>query len=156
MGWSSRAAASTAARKWASSRPTSRTHSSAATSRRRCARNSSACWRSGRGGFETRPYIRSRRWRRQRLLDRRLQCRFQVVYSDRANQFIADARITTHHEGLRHAVDAPFDCRATIVIGPVGHERVAVTAEKAPGVLGLVLVVDARDPNALVGRQPQE
>ena len=54
------------------------------------------------------------------------------------------------HEGFRHAVDAPFDRGAAALVGAGGGERIAVAAEEAPRVVGLVLVVDADQAHAAV------
>src|SRR5208282_3208009 len=81
--------------------------------------------------------------RRQRLLDLGLEYRGQIVRGDGAHQFVGDAGIAADYKGLRHAIDAPFDPRAAVLIGARRGERIAVAAEEAPGVVGLVLVIDS-------------
>src|SRR6187455_1179956 len=81
--------------------------------------------------------------RRQRLLDRGPEHLFEIVGRDRSDQLVGDMPITTHDEGLRHSVYAPFDRRPAVAVAAVGHEGIAVAAEKAARIVGLVLVVDA-------------
>ena len=53
--------------------------------------------------------------------------------------------VAADDEGFRHAVDAPLDRGAAIAVDAVGDEGIAIAAEKAPRIVGLVLVVDAGD-----------
>ena len=70
-----------------------------------------------------------------------------------ADQLVGDAAVAADDERLRHAVDAPLDRGAAALVRARSDERIAVAAEKTPGVLGFVLVVDADDAQAVVLRQ---
>src|SRR5262249_37575773 len=59
-------------------------------------------------------------------------------------------------EGLGHPVHPPFDGGAAVAVGSVGRERIAIAAEDAPCIVGLVLVIDADDAYARVRRQRHE
>src|SRR5262249_25940270 len=89
------------------------------------------------------PAGRSRRRGRHGLLELRLEPALEILRRDRADQLERDAAVAADQEGLRHAVDAPLDRGAAVLVGAVARERIAVAAEESAGVLGLVLVVDA-------------
>src|SRR5215471_11073223 len=92
------------------------------------------------------PAIRSRSG--QGLLDRGLQALGEIVGRDRPDQLVGDAPVAADDEGLGNSVHAPFDRRTAVAVDAVGGERIAEAAEKAPRVVGLVLVVDADDADA--------
>ena len=87
---------------------------------------------------------------RQRLLDRGLDRGFEILRGDRPDQLVGDAAVASDHECFRHAVNAPFDGGAAVRVGADRHERIAVLADEAPRIVGLVLVVDADHADALV------
>jgi hypothetical protein len=60
--------------------------------------------------------------------------------------------VAADHESFRHAIDAPVDRGAAVAVGADGGERIAVAADEAARVVGLVLVVDADDAETLVLR----
>ena len=80
----------------------------------------------------------------------------EIVGRDRPDQLVGDAGVAADDEGFRHAVDAPFDRRAAAFVGACRGERIAVAAEEAPRIVGIVLVVDADQAHALVLRQLHE
>ncbi len=92
----------------------------------------------------------------ERLFDLRLEHGVEIVGGDRADQLVGDAGVAADHESLRHAIDAPFDRGAAALVGARRGERIAVTAEEAPRVVRLVLVVDADQAQAAVLRQLQQ
>src|SRR6267378_5933431 len=83
------------------------------------------------------------RSRLQRFFDFDLEDGVDVVGGDRADHLVDNGAFATDHEGLRHAIDTPFDRGAAVAIDADNAERIAVAAEEAPGVVGGVLVVDA-------------
>ena len=82
---------------------------------------------------------------RERLLDLGLDDRVEILRRDRSHELVGDAAVAADDESFRHAIDAPFDRGAAVLVGADGGERIAIAAEKAPGILRLVLVVDAND-----------
>src|SRR4029077_962652 len=84
--------------------------------------------------------------RRQRLLDLGLEYAFEICLGDRPDQLVGDLAVAADQEGLRHAVDAPFHRSAAVAVGAGRRERIAVPAEEAARVVGLVLVIDADEP----------
>ena len=56
---------------------------------------------------------------------------------------VDDHALAIDDEGFVHAVASPVNGGASAGIGPNGGEGLAEGAEEAPGVFGLVLVVDA-------------
>ena len=92
----------------------------------------------------------------QRLGDRGLERAFQIIRRDRSDQLVGDLAVAADHERLGHAVDAPLDRSTAVGVGAVRHERIAVAAEEAPRIVGLVLVVDAGDADARVGGELDE
>src|SRR5262249_24608240 len=86
----------------------------------------------------------------QRLFDGGLDLAGDVLGRDRAHELVGDAAIAADEEGLRHAVDPPIDRRAAIAVGPGGNEWIAVAADEAARILGLVLVIDPDDADALI------
>src|SRR5258708_30950232 len=86
----------------------------------------------------------------QRLLDFGLEHAVDILGRDRADQLVDDGAFVPHHEGLRYAIDTPFDRGAAVAVDADDTERIAVAAEKAPGVVGRILVVDADDLQPLV------
>src|SRR5215813_983151 len=94
-----------------------------------------------------------RRRRRQGLLDLRLEHRIDVLRRDGADELVGDAAVAPDQEGLRDPVYAPVDGGAAVLVGADHGKGIAVTAEEAAGIVGLVLVVDADDANALVARE---
>src|SRR5262249_15343053 len=56
-------------------------------------------------------------------------------------------------KGFRHAIDAPFDRGAAVLVGAGGGEWITVAAEKPPRVVGIVLVIDADYAQALISRE---
>src|SRR4051794_33400337 len=93
---------------------------------------------------------RLRSWRRERLLDLRFEHGLEVLRRDRADELERDAPVAPDQEGLGDAVDAPVDGGTAVLVGADERERIAVAAEEPARILGLVLVVDAGDANALV------
>src|SRR5215217_5831186 len=93
---------------------------------------------------------------RQRLLDLRLEHGVKVLRRDRADQLERDAAVAADEKCLRHAVDAPFDRGAAVLVGPIARVWVAVATEEPARVLGLVLVVDADDPDASILGHPHQ
>src|SRR4029077_10908956 len=89
----------------------------------------------------------------ERLFDRRPQRILQILRRNRTNQFVGDLAVAADHERLRYAVDAPFDRGTAGRVGARGGERIAVTAEKAPRILGLILVVEAGAPGGGAGKR---
>src|ERR1700682_3698497 len=81
--------------------------------------------------------------RLQRLLDFDLEHGVDVVGCDRADHLVDDGAFAPDHEGLRHAIDTPFDRGAAVAIDADDAERIVVAAEEAPGVVGCILVIDA-------------
>src|SRR5437667_10805006 len=81
----------------------------------------------------------------QRLVDLGLEHGVEIRRRDRTNQLVDDGAFAADNEGLEHAIDAPFDRGAAVVVDADNAERIAVAAEKAPGVVGRVLGVDADD-----------
>src|ERR1700736_5401366 len=86
----------------------------------------------------------------QRLLDLPLEHAFKIRRRYRADHFVDDSALPPDHEGFRHAVDAPFNRGPAVAVDADHAERIAVAAEKAPGIVGGVLVVDADDLQPLV------
>src|SRR6185437_10897326 len=93
---------------------------------------------------------------RQRLGDLRLEHALQILGADRADELVGDVTVAADDEGLRHAVDAPVDAGAAARILSGRRIRIAVAAEEAARVAGLVLVVDTDELDALVLRQRLE
>ncbi len=87
-------------------------------------------------------------FRRQRLLDLRLEQRFIIFRRDRSDKLVGDAAVAADHERFRHAIDAPIDRGAAALIGAGGDERIAVAAEETPRIVGIVLVIDADQAKA--------
>src|SRR5690606_34886554 len=69
---------------------------------------------------------------------------------------VEDGAVRTDQEGFRHAVDAPVDHCAATLIHADGVIGIAELAQETERVLRLVLVVDARDPDAIILRQLHE
>ena len=67
---------------------------------------------------------------------------------DRADVLVDDLTPAVDDKRLGHAVDAPFDGGAAVGIDADRGERIAVAAEEAARVGGLILVVDAEQPHA--------
>src|SRR6266851_600593 len=88
--------------------------------------------------------------RLQRLVDLSLQHRVEILRRDRSDQLVDDGPLAADDEGLRHAIDAPFDRGAAVAIDADDAERIAVAAEETPCVVGSVLVVDADELQPLV------
>src|SRR5260370_31116263 len=88
--------------------------------------------------------------RLQRLVDLGLKHGVEIRRGDRADQLVDDRAFAADHKRLGHAIDPPFDRGAAVAVDADNAERIAVTAEKAPGVVGRVLVVDADDLQPLV------
>ncbi len=86
----------------------------------------------------------------QRLVDLDPEHGVDIVRRDRADHLVDDGAFAPDDEGLRHAIDAPFDRGAAVGVDADDAERIAVAAEEAPGVVGRVLVVDADDLQPLV------
>src|SRR6516164_1235086 len=92
----------------------------------------------------------------ERLLDLGLHHLFEVFWRERADQLVGDAAIAPDDEGLGHPIDAPLDRRAAVGVGAGGGEGIAETAEETARIVGLVLVVDADEPDALVRSELQK
>ena len=82
-----------------------------------------------------------------------LSDRVEIIRRDRSDELVGDAAVAADDECFRHAVNAPFDRGAAVAVGAGGGERIAVAAEKAPGVLRLVLVIDADDAQPRILRE---
>src|SRR5713226_2145667 len=83
------------------------------------------------------------RARLQRLVDLDLEHAVDVVGRDRADHLVDNGAFAPDHKGFRYAIDAPFDGGAAVAVGADDAERIAVAAEKSPGVVRCILVVDA-------------
>ena len=94
--------------------------------------------------------------RRERLLDLGLDDRVEILRRDRSHELVGDAAVAADDESFRHAINAPFDRGAAVLVGADGGERIAIAAEKAPGILRVVLVVDADDTKPCVVRELHE
>src|SRR5258708_7989541 len=86
----------------------------------------------------------------QRLVDLDLQNAVEILRCDRAHHLVGDGAVAADDKSFRHAVDAPFDRGAAVAVDADDAERIAVAAEKAPGVVRRVLVVDADELQPLV------
>src|SRR6202790_5094449 len=78
----------------------------------------------------------------QRLVDLGLEHIVEILRRQRADHLVENGAVAPDNEGFGHPIDAPFDRGAAVAVDADYAERVAVTAEKAPGVVGRVLVVD--------------
>src|SRR4051812_21061149 len=86
----------------------------------------------------------------QRLVDLGLEHAFKIRWRHRPDHLVDDGALAPDDERFRHAVDAPFDRGAAVAVDADHAERISVAAEKAAGVVGRVLVVDADDLQPLV------
>ena len=82
--------------------------------------------------------------------------RFEIVRRERPDQFVGDAAVAIDDEGLGHPIYSPFDRRAAVAVDAVGRKWIAIAAEEAPRVIGLVLVVHSNDADAGVRRERDE
>src|SRR6187551_3063791 len=78
-----------------------------------------------------------------RRLDRGNDLVLERARRDRADVLVDDLPLAVDDEGLRHAVDTPFDGGAPVAVCADGGERIAVAAQEATRSGRLVLVVDA-------------
>src|SRR5579863_1392118 len=81
----------------------------------------------------------------QRLVDLGPKHGVDIFRRDRTDQFVDDGAFAPDDEGFRHAIDTPFDRGAAVGIDADNAKRIAIAAEKAPGIVGGILVVDAHD-----------
>src|SRR6185437_2082657 len=88
--------------------------------------------------------------RAERLVDLGLEHGIDIFRRHRTDQLVDNRAVAADDKRFGHAIDAPFDRGAAIAIDADNAERVAVTAEEAPGVVGRVLVVDADQLQPLV------
>ena len=65
----------------------------------------------------------------------------------------ADHALAVNDEGLGHTVAAPVDGDAPVTVGAHGSEGLSQRAQEAAGIVGLVLVVDADQPDVAALRQ---
>src|ERR1700712_816506 len=65
----------------------------------------------------------------QRLLDLGLEHGIHILRRQRADHLVDDGAFAADHEGLRHAVDPPFDRGAAVAVDADNAERVAIAAE---------------------------
>src|SRR3981081_1596628 len=86
----------------------------------------------------------------QRLVDLDHEHAVDIVRRYRADHCAGEVSFASDHKSLRHARDPPFDRGAAVAVDADHAERIAVAAEKAPRVVGGVLVVDADKPPPLV------
>src|SRR3954468_4046836 len=86
----------------------------------------------------------------QSVLDLGLQHAVKVRFGDRPDQFVGDIAVAPDDEGFRHAADAPFHRGAPMAVRARRDERIAIASEETARIVGLVLVVDADDADALV------
>src|ERR1019366_130066 len=91
--------------------------------------------------------------RLQRLVDLGLEHGVDIIRRHRADHLVNDGAFATDDEGLRHAIDTPFDRGATVAVDADNAVRIAVAAEKAPRFVRRVLVVDADQLQPLVAAQ---
>src|SRR5258705_13344450 len=83
-----------------------------------------------------------------RRRDRRKDHALERSLRDRADVLVGDAALAIDDEGLRHAVDAPFDRGASVAVDADGGEGIAVKAKEAPRRSRLVLVIDPKELDA--------
>src|ERR1700676_969727 len=88
--------------------------------------------------------------RLQRLVDLDLEHAVEIIRRHRADHLVDDGAGAPDHERLRHAIDPPFDRGAAVAVDADGAERIAVAAEKAPRIIGSVLVVEDNHLQSLV------
>src|SRR5258707_146282 len=81
----------------------------------------------------------------QRLVDLNPEHALEIFRRHRADHLVDDGAVAADHKSLRHAVDAPFDRGAAVAVDADDAKWIAVTAEKAPGIVRRVLVIDADD-----------
>src|SRR5690242_12669104 len=72
----------------------------------------------------------------------------ELLGADGADLLEADDTLAVDDEALGHAIDPPFDRRAAAGIGADRGIGIAQAAEKAAGVLRIILVVDANEAHA--------
>src|SRR5664279_6661388 len=77
----------------------------------------------------------------QRLVDFDLEHGVDIGRRHRADHLVDDGALAADDEGLRHAVNPPFDPGAAVAVDTDDSVRVAVTAEKASGLFGSILVI---------------
>src|SRR5439155_15024890 len=99
-------------------------------------------WLADQGPLKGRNILQSGT-RLQRLVDLDLQNAIEILRRDGPHHLVGDEAVATDDKRLRYAVDAPFDRGAAIAVNADDAERIAVAAEKAPGIVRGVLVVDA-------------
>src|SRR3984885_10370271 len=81
--------------------------------------------------------------RLQCLVDFGAQFGVDVIRGNRADHLVDDGALASDDEGLGYAIDAPFNRGAAVAVDADNSERIAVAAEKAAGVVGRILVIDA-------------
>src|SRR5260370_27025311 len=86
----------------------------------------------------------------QRLVDLGLEHGVDIITRHRADHLVDDGAFAADNEGFGHAINAPFDRGAAVAVDADNAERIAVAAEKAPRIVGRVLVVDADELQPLV------
>src|SRR5450759_3380523 len=77
----------------------------------------------------------------QRLVDLDPEHGVDIIRRHRADHLVNDGAFAADDEGLRHAIDTPFDRGATVAVDADNAVRIAVAAEKAPRFVRRVLVV---------------
>src|ERR1700733_986797 len=92
-----------------------------------------------------------------RRLDRRHELVVEYVLGDLAHNARAHDAVSVDDEGLRHAIDAPFDARASVGVERDALERVSVLGEEGADLLRAVLLHQAVErevgPSAERGEQ---
>src|ERR1700704_1280278 len=86
----------------------------------------------------------------QRLVDFDLEHDVDIGCRHRADHLVDNGALAADDEGLRHAVNPPFDPGAAVAVDTDNSVRVAVTAEKAARLVRSVLVIDADQLQPLV------
>ena len=80
---------------------------------------------------------------------------FQCLSSDRADLLEDDLTLAVDHEGLRHAVDAPFDCGTAIAVEvwevPAAGLAAVLLAEPPGLSIGKVRLADGEETLGVLG-----
>src|SRR5262245_8764162 len=90
------------------------------------------------------------------LLDGGLQSGPEIIRRYRSDQLVGYTSVAPDDERFGHPVHAPFDGGAAVAVGSVGDKWIAVSAEKAPRIVRLVLVIHSNHAQARVRRDRHE
>src|SRR5450432_3774341 len=91
-----------------------------------------------------------------RLVDLDLEHAVDILRRHRADHLVDDGTFAPDNEGLGHTIDTPFDRGTAVAVDADDAERIAVAAEKAPRIVGGILVVDADQLQPLVAAKLDE